>query len=212
MHELELTHALRSLVALLAIVNPLGAIPLFVAITDGQSPLQRRHTSRVTSIAVAITLLIAAFLGRWILALFGIDLNAFRVGGGLLILMMAIQMLQGRPNRTRQTSEETEEGVEKDDVAVVPLAIPLLAGPGSLSAVIITAQNLHEATSYLFMIVNILLVALAVFLTLRVAVPLSARLGETGIRIATRILGLMLAAIAVQFMVIGLKALLPGLA
>ncbi|HEN47159.1 MAG TPA: NAAT family transporter, partial [Mizugakiibacter sp.] len=135
MHELELTHALRSLVALLAIVNPLGAIPLFVAMTDGQSPLQRRHTSRVTSIAVAITLLIAAFLGRWILALFGIDLNAFRVGGGLLILMMAIQMLQGRPNRTRQTSEETEEGVEKDDVAVVPLAIPLLAGPGSLSAV-----------------------------------------------------------------------------
>ncbi len=212
MHELELTHALRSLVALLAIVNPLGAIPLFVAITDGQSPSQRRHTSRVTSIAVAITLLIAAFLGRWILALFGIDLNAFRVGGGLLILMMAIQMLQGRPNRTRQTSEETEEGVEKEDVAVVPLAIPLLAGPGSLSAVIITAQNLHEMSSYLFMVVNILLVALAVFLTLRVAVPLSARLGETGIRIATRILGLMLAAIAVQFMVIGLKALLPGLA
>ncbi len=212
MHELELTHALRSLVALLAIVNPLGAIPLFIAITNGQSRLQRRHTSRVTAIAVAITLLIAAFLGRWILALFGIDLNAFRVGGGLLILMMAIQMLQGRPNRTRQTNEETEEGVEKDDVAVVPLAIPLLAGPGSLSAVIITAQNLHEASSYLFMVVNILLVALAVFLTLRVAVPLSARLGETGIRIATRILGLMLAAIAVQFMVIGLKALLPGLA
>ncbi len=212
MHDPVFTEALRALVALLAIVNPIGAVPIFVAVTAGQSSVARRRTSGVAALAMGIALLVAAYLGRSILALFGIDLDAFRVGGGLLILLMSIQMLQGRPNRARYTRTETREGVVKDDVAVVPLAIPLLAGPGSLSAVIIAAQNITGWLGYLMLSLNILLVSLAVFLTLRVAVPLSERFGETGIRIATRILGLLLAGIAVQFISMGLKGLLPGLA
>lgn len=208
----HLTDALRALVALLAIVNPVGAVPIFVAVTGDQTAGDRLRTSRTTAIAVGVTLLAAALAGQYILQLFGIDLDAFRVGGGLLILLMAIHMLQGSPNRARNTPEETQEGVAKDDVAVVPLAIPLLAGPGSISTVIITAQNAQGWLGYLALLLNILIVAGVVYATLRVAVPLSAKLGETGIRIATRVLGLLLAAIAVQFMALGIRGLLPGLA
>lgn len=212
MTAVHITDALRALIALLAIVNPIGAVPIFIAVTRDQTSIDRLHTSRITAITVGITLLAAALAGQAILRFFGIDINAFRVGGGLLILLMAINMLQGSPNRARNTPEETEEGVAKDDVAVVPLAIPLLAGPGSISTVIITAQNAHGWPGYIALLFNIFIVGLIVFATLRVAVPLSERLGETGIRIATRVLGLLLAAIAVQFMALGIRALLPGLA
>lgn len=212
MHDFSYADALRTLVALLAIVNPFGAVPIFIAVTADESPLQRHKTARMTAIAVAITLLVAAYLGQIILNLFGINIDAFRVGGGLLILLMAIKMLQGRPNEARHTPAETEEGISKEDVAVVPLAIPLLAGPGSISTVIIAAQNAHGVLAWAVLTVDIVVVALVVFLTLRIAVPLSARLGQSGIRIATRVLGLLLAAIAMQFITVGLKGLLPGLA
>ncbi len=212
MHDFSYADALRTLVALLAIVNPFGAVPIFIAVTADESPLQRHGTARMTALAVGITLLVAAYLGQMILDLFGININAFRVGGGLLILLMAIKMLQGRPNEARHTPVETEEGVSKEDVAVVPLAIPLLAGPGSISTVIIAAQNAHGVLPWAVLTADIVVVAIVVFLTLRIAVPLSARLGQSGIRIATRILGLLLAAIAMQFITVGLKGLLPGLA
>lgn len=211
MHEFALTDALRVFIALLAIVNPIGAVPIFVAVTADQTSAERLKTSKVTALAVAIALLVAAYLGQTILHLFGIDLDAFRVGGGLLILLMAIQMLQGHPNAARHTLAETREGVQKDDVAVVPLAIPLLAGPGSFSAVIIAAQGFQNWLGYVWLSLGILLVAASVYFTLRIAVPLSSRLGESGIRITTRVLGLLLAAIAVQFISVGIKGLLPGL-
>ncbi|APZ44389.1 MarC family protein [Acidihalobacter ferrooxydans] len=212
MHDFAFSDTLRVFIALLAIVNPFGAVPIFVAVTADQTSAQRLRTSKVTALAVGIALLVGAYLGQYILDVFGIDLDAFRVGGGLLIMLMAIQMLQGHPNAARHTTAETQEGVSKDDVAVVPLAIPLLAGPGSLSTVIIAAQSAHGWLSRLLLGGGIILVAVIVYFTLRVAVPLSARLGESGIRIATRILGLLLAAIAVQFISLGLKGLLPGLA
>lgn len=172
MSAYPLTDSLRALVALLAIVNPIGAVPIFVAVTSDQTASDRVRTSRTTAIAVGITLLAAALAGQAILRFFGIDLDAFRVGGGLLILLMAIHMLQGSPNRARNTPEETQEGVAKDEVAVVPLAIPLLAGPGSISTVIITAQNAVGWFGYVALLLSIVNMSSAVNATMH-KLPLS---------------------------------------
>lgn len=198
--------------ALLVIVDPLAAIPLFLSLTGQQSRAEKQRTAQVTAVTVAAVLVAAVFLGEPLLGVFGISIASFRVGGGILLLLMAIAMLQARPSRTQRTPEETREAEEKDSVAVVPLAIPLLAGPGAISTVIIYA---HQAVTWfdtLFLILASLFVATAIWLALSLAGSLGTALGKTGINIITRIMGLILAAIAVEFMATGLAQLLPGLA
>jgi multiple antibiotic resistance protein len=198
--------------ALFVIVDPLVAIPLFLSLTGSYSEAERRHTSRVTAFTVAAVLVGAVFLGEPLLDVFGISIASFRVGGGILLLLMAIAMLQALPSRVQQAPEEAKEAEEKENVAVVPLAIPLLAGPGAMSTVIIYA---HQATTWfdtLFLILASLFVASTVWIALALANSIGAALGKTGINIVTRLMGLILAAIAVEFIAQGLAQLLPGLA
>jgi multiple antibiotic resistance protein len=198
--------------ALFVIVDPLVAIPLFVSLTGGYSEVERRYTSRVTAFTVAAVLVGAVFLGEPLLDVFGISIASFRVGGGILLLLMAIAMLQALPSRVQQAPEEAKEAKEKENVAVVPLAIPLLAGPGAISTVIIYA---HQSTTWfdtLFLILASLFVASTVWIALALANSIGAALGKTGINIVTRLMGLILAALAVEFIAQGLAQLLPGLA
>jgi multiple antibiotic resistance protein len=208
---LEWTAYIKVFTTLLAIVNPLGAIPLFVSLTDGVTEQQRRRIAHTASVAVAIILIVATLLGKPLLDFFGVSVASFKVGGGILLLLIAISMMQARQTHSKQTPEEAEEAALKQSIAVVPIAMPLLAGPGAISTVIIYADASRHALHMLMLILINVLTAFITWLALAVALPVTRMLSKTGINIATRLMGLLLAAIAVEFITGGLSQLLPGL-
>lgn len=201
----------QSAIALFVVANPIGVVPIFISLTENQTDLETKRTARVASATAAIVLVASVFAGRPMLEFFGISLPSFSVGGGILILFMAIAMLHARPSRTRHTPEEEQEAAEKDDVSVVPLAIPLIAGPAAISTVIIYANRATTWGDKLFLVLITVVFAGTVWLALSLAEPIKKLLGKTGINIVTRLLGLVLAAIAVEFITRGLGQLLPGL-
>ena len=209
---LDYAEYLKIWVGLLAILNPIGAIPVFISITADESPAQRNRTVHLVAVGVLLILLVAFFFGEWTLRLFGISIDSFRVGGGILVLLMAISMLQAKPSSVKQTDEEVNESIEKESVAIVPLAMPLLAGPGAISAVILAAHNSSSVVDYLIVSMGILLLSLLVWGALRTAPWIAERISATAINIFTRIMGLILAAIAVEFIAGGMKSLFPPLA
>lgn len=197
--------------ALIVIVNPLGAVPLFVSMTQQHTIEQKRRTARVASSAVAVVLVLAAIGGQPLLAFFGITIASFKVGGAILILLLAISMMHATPTGEKQTPEEAREAQDKESIAVVPLAIPLLAGPGAISTTIIYATGRSSLLHILIILACCLLVSLTTWLALRAATPVSQWLGKTGVNIAIRIMGLLLAAVAVEIFASGIVVLLPGL-
>lgn len=209
---IELTGYIKIFTALLAIVNPLGAIPIFVSLTGSLTEGERRRIVRTTSVAFAVVLIAAALIGEALLNFFGISIPSFKVGGGILLMLMAISMMQARYTLTRQTPEEAQEAEDKQSIAVVPIAIPLLAGPGAISTVIIYAHASYQPVHIALIIFIVLMVALVTWIALHVANPISKLLGKTGINIATRLMGLLLASISVEFIAGGLTQLFPGLA
>ena len=203
---------LHSLIGLLVIVNPLLAVPAFTVLTGGEDSAERKATANQAALTVAIVLTLSVLGGQAVLRFFGIGIPAFQVGGGVLILLMAIAMLHARMSGARHTDEEAAEAQAKEQVGVVPLGIPLLAGPGSISTAIIYANNGGVWPDLLVLVLEVWLVSALVWLSLRLGNRVAQILGTTGINIATRIMGLILAAIAVGFITNGLKQLLPGLA
>ncbi|VAX19096.1 UPF0056 inner membrane protein YchE [hydrothermal vent metagenome] len=199
------------LIAMIVIVNPLGAVPLFIALTEGQPKQARQHTASVAAMTVGIVLVSTIFAGEPLLRFFGISLASFKVGGGMLILLMAISMMHARSGDIRHTKEEAKEATDKDSVGVVPLAIPLLSGPGAMSTVIVLAHKASAWYDITFLVFAALSVSAMVWAAMRLADPISKALGHTGINIVTRVMGLILAAIGVEFITGGLVILLPGL-
>lgn len=209
---LDFADYLKIFVGLLAVLNPFGMVPIFISMTHGQKPPELKKTIHLVAVSVATILLCALFLGDDILSLFGITIDSFRVGGGILILLMAISMLHAKQSPIRQTSEEADESIEKESVAVVPLAMPLLAGPGAISAVILAAHKSHSAAHYGIIAFGLLVLSMIIWVTLRLSPWISKHISATGINVGTRIMGLILAAIAVEFIANGLKGLFPVLA
>lgn len=203
---------LKFFIGLVAILNPIGVIPVFINLTGQQSAAERSETAFVAGVSVGAVLLISLVAGEFILNLFGISIASFRVGGGILILLMAISMMQATMSPTRQTPEEARDAALKESVGVVPLAIPLLAGPGAISTMILYANRSTSLLHDLVLGVGVVAVAALVWLMFRLAQPVAARLGRTGINVVTRIMGLIMAAIGVEFMANGLKQLFPALA
>ena len=199
----------KMFIGLLVILNPMLAVPVFISLTESHTVRERLSSARRTAFAVGIVLTVSVLLGQQVLDLFGISIDSFRVGGGLLIMLMAVSMMHARMSGAQHTDKEGEEAQARDDVAVVPLAIPLLAGPGAISTAIIYAHR-DPVWLHAFLIGEIWLTALLVWLTLRSALPISRALGTTGINIATRLMGLVLAAIAAEFIVNGLKGMWLG--
>jgi multiple antibiotic resistance protein len=198
--------------SLFVIADPIASIPIFITLTTGHTDQERKRTAAVTAITVATVLVLSIFIGEPLLEFFGIRIASFRVAGGILIMLMAISMLNARLSRTLSTPEEVQEGAEKDDPAVVPLGVPLLAGPGAISTMVIYAHQTNDVYDTAFLVFAGLLVALATWISLRMADQIRRLIGRTGINIISRLLGLVLTAVAVEFIASGLVQLLPGLA
>ncbi len=202
----------KQLLALFTIVNPLGAVPTFIALTENQPQAQRLKTARTAATTLFFVMVVAVAAGDTLLKSFGVSIPSFRVGGGVLLLLLALAMLQASPSRTKQTQEEQDEAAARESIAIVPIAIPLLAGPGAISTSIIYSDAARGLFDYAALMVNALLIALASYLFLALAEPVGRWLGRTGINVVTRIMGMILAALAVEFITRGLTELLPGLA
>jgi multiple antibiotic resistance protein len=204
----EWSHLFKVGIALFAIVNPIGTVPIFVTATEGWPDSDRTRTLRIIALTVFSVLTIAIFIGDKILTFFGISIPSFQVGGGILLLLMAISMMHGQANR--QTEQEAEAAITRDAVAIVPLSIPLLAGPGAISSVIITAEQSGSFWGHMLLVIPVLVVALLVWVILSLSMGIARRLGAVGIIIVTRLMGLILAAMAIEFMTQGLGSLFPG--
>lgn len=206
-----MTEYLRFAVTLTAVLDPFLAVPIFLTLTATYSAHARVALVRVVAVTVLIVLAASALLGDTILALMGASLAAFRVGGGLVLLLMSLAMLNAKVGGVRQSEEEAEELESGELRGVVPLAIPLLAGPGAISTTIIAAEKGAGLFHVTMILAVIAAVSLLTWIVLRTANAIGERLGRTGLNIATRLLGLLLAAFAVQTMAEGLRELFPGL-
>lgn len=202
---------LRFFVTLTAVLDPFLAVPIFLAVTAAHGAHARVVLVRVVAITVFGVLAASALLGDTILTLMGASLAAFRVGGGLVLLLMSLAMLNAKIGGVRQSEEEAAELESGELRGVVPLAVPLLAGPGAISTTIIAAEK-GAGVAHLGAILGVIAaVSLLTWIVLRAANAIGDRLGTTGLNIATRLLGLLLAAFAVQTMAEGLRELFPGL-
>lgn len=202
---------LRFVVTLTAVLDPFLAVPIFLALTASSEHAARLRLARAVTLTVFVVLVGAAVFGEALLGMIGASVSAFRVGGGLVLLLMALAMLNAQPGAMRQTRAEKEELQEGELTGVVPLAVPLLAGPGAISTAILAAES-GGAVHVLALAGCIALVCGVLWWVLRIADAVGPRMGTTGLNIATRLLGLLLAAISIQTMAEGLRVLFPGLA
>ena len=202
----------RFFIALLVILDPFAAVPIFLALTKTYSDNERGRIANITAITVLLVLVIAALTGDALLHGMGTSLASFRVGGGIVLLLMALAMLNGQTGSVRTTPEEEAEAVDRNAIAVVPLAIPLMAGPGSIGTAIIQMQRSETEYHALFVIITIILVCILLWLVLRLATVIGKALGQIGLNIINRLFGLILAAIAIEIMANGLRELFPALA
>jgi multiple antibiotic resistance protein len=201
---------LRFIATLTAVLDPFLAVPIFLSVTASREPASRRRLANAVTATVLVVLTGAAIFGEALLKLLGASLPAFQVGGGLVLLLMALAMLNAQVGGMRQSRAEEEELESGVYSGVVPLAVPLLAGPGAIGTTIIAAQagGIAHVSALLGCIA---LVCAFLWGVLRLADAVGQRMGQTGLNIATRLLGLLLAAIAIETMADGLKALFPGL-
>ena len=198
-------------IALFAIVNPIGSVPIFISATDGWDRKQELRTANVVAVTVFLVLLTSALFGDGILDFFSITIPSFQVGGGILILLIAINMLHAKQSHSKQTPEEAKTMEERDVIAIVPLSIPLLAGPGAIGSMIIAAQQSKTFLGHISLVIPIFVVALLIWLTLQLSSYIAGKLGTIGINIVTRLMGLILAAMAVEFIAHGVIGLFPAL-
>jgi multiple antibiotic resistance protein len=205
----------KPLITLLAIVNPLAIVPFFIHYTQGFSAEQRRRTIVISAFSAFVVIAISALAGLHILDFFGISLASFQVGGGMLLLTSALNMLNAQPAEAKPASHELEDGAAKAamgaSIAVVPLTIPLLTGPATMSTVVIYAEKAKTFWQLSTLVGYGVVIGLATALCFALAQPIARVLGKTGINVMTRLMGLILAALAVEVMSDGLMKLFPAL-
>ncbi len=205
----------KPLITLLAIVNPLAIVPFFIHYTHDFSPAQRRRTVVTAAFSAFVVIATSALLGLQILEFFSISLASFQVGGGMLLLISSMNMLNAQPAEAKPMTNEMEDGAAKAargaSIAVVPLTIPLLTGPATMSTVVIYAEKAKTFLQLATLVGYGVVIALATALCFSLADPIARVLGKTGINVMTRLMGLILAALAVEVMADGLGKLFPAL-
>jgi len=198
-------------IGLFALVNPVGIIPVFISMTSYQSAQARHRTNLTANLSVAIILWSSLFLGDAILQLFGISIDSFRIAGGILVVSIAMSMISGKLGEDKQNNQEKSETAIRENVGVVPLALPLMAGPGAISSTIVWGTRYHNWPHLLGFATAIAVFAACCWLLFRIAPWLVRLLGQTGINVVTRIMGLLLMALGIEFIVTGIKGIFPGL-
>lgn len=199
--------SLLALSSIFFLVDPFAAIPSFIAITTGIEPERRRRMAWKAALTCFIVLISFALAGQFIFNLFGIKLPAFEIAGGVILLLIGIDMMEARRSPTQESQDETQEAAAKEDAGIVPLGIPMLAGPGAISSVMVLVGQAPNHWQMMAILGSIAITALASYLVLNGADRIRVFLGETGIRILVRIMGLLLVALAMQFFVNGLTDL-----
>jgi multiple antibiotic resistance protein len=203
----DLAFGATAMASIFAIVDPLGVVPFFTALTEDMSPSQKQEIVSKACLTATITLGVFAVFGQWIFAGFGFTIPAFKIAGGILLFGVAFEMLHGERSRSRLTPQEREETLDRNEVAIVPLGIPLLAGPGAITTVMIyMTASVADPADKLFIFAGILVSVLSAFALLHNADRIFRKFGRTGTRAIGRIMGLLLAAIAVQFLIDGIVA------
>lgn len=192
-------------IAVLSVLNPLGVVPTFVGMTHKFTREEILNISRVCSIAVFLTCLIGVIVGDDILKFFGISIHSFKVGGGILIGMMSFQMLQGLSNKRSKLNRGEQESIK--ELGIVPLAIPLLAGPGVISTTIIYGKEISGIERWTGLVASLVVIALIVYVVLITSQKIATVMGRIGLNIMTRIMGLILLALSVEAITSGLKAI-----
>ena len=198
-------------IGLFALVNPVGLIPVFISLTNSQSATDRNRTNMTANLSVAIILLTSLFLGDIILHLFGISIDSFRIAGGILVVSIAMSMISGKLGEDKQNKQEKSETTVRESLGVVPLALPLMAGPGAISSTIVWGSRYHTFLYLLGFSLSIALFAWCCWSIFRISPWLVRMLGQTGINVVTRIMGLLLMALGIEFIVTGIKSIFPGL-
>ncbi|QQX82335.1 YchE family NAAT transporter [Shewanella sp. KX20019] len=207
---MDLTLYVKFFLGLIAIINPVGLLPVFVGLTSHQTESERNQTGKIANFAVVIILLVTIFAGQHILNLFSISLSAFRIAGGSLICIIAMSMLQGKLGEVKRNKEEDREASGMESVAVVPLALPLMAGPGAISSVIVSAAEHNSFENLIGMSITVILFGLLSFMLFRMAPVIFKVLGNTGINVITRLMGLLMLSIGIEVIAAGVKGLFPG--
>ena len=200
-------YTLLAISSLFLIVDPIATVPAFLAMTPNETPAQRIRMARLACLVMTGILVLFAFAGETIFKFLGITIPAFQIAGSIVLLLVALDMLKAQRSRVQETLEETTAGAEKDDIAITPLAVPMLAGPGAISTVFLLHSKARDWTQQLALLLCIAIVAAASYLVLALSAKGAKWLSPIALRLTTRIMGLLLAAIAVQFLLNALKGL-----
>ena len=211
-HSVSLAHlgssvyvrfSLLALSSIFFLVDPFAALPTFIAVTAGEDRVRRRQTARKATLTAWIVLTVFSVAGKYLFSLFGISLPAFEIAGGIILLLIGLDMLAAKRSPTQESSAEVEEASEKEDAGIVPLGVPMLAGPGSITSVMVLVGQVQVWWQMASILGAIAVTAVICFFVLGNSDRVAKALGETGIRILVRVMGLLLVALAVQYFVNG---------
>lgn len=198
------------IISMLAITNPAGSVAVFLGMTQNKIEQEKRRIALVTTLTIFIVLVLITWTGIPILEIFGISLPAFEITGGLIILLRGLEMLHSKETPTSKTAEELEQQNVRESIAVVPLGIPIIAGPGAMTNTVIFTREFPEFIHKIYICAGILFVSLVIGVMLFFSTRIGKIVGESGIKIMTRIMGLLLSAIAMSLMIKGLQEIFPG--
>lgn len=196
-------------VALITIANPIGNLAIFASMTADRDDAEKKRIATQSAFAIALIMVIVTWTGSFLLDMFGISVSAFQTAGGVIILLLGLGMLHSKPSTVQHPTTE-EHAAPRESIAIVPLAIPIVAGPGAMTTIIVETHRADTILDRVIVTAVCLAVSLLLFLAFRFAPPISRRLGTSGINVVTRIMGMVLAAIAIGMMASGLKGLFPG--
>ncbi|APJ05135.1 hypothetical protein AXG55_08230 [Silvanigrella aquatica] len=204
----SLSYLFNTFISVFVMVDPFAAIPVYLLLTERFTPSDVKKTRRKAILIASSILLVFAFTGMSILNLFGISISALRIAGGILLLRFALEHMMGSSEKMKH--DEEDESRLKDDISVVPLAMPLLAGPGAISTIVVQSTEAHNFLYYCLLVIAIILVMFVTALTLNYSQYLFRLLGKTGLNLMGRIMGILIAAIAIEFVIKGLSEAFPG--
>lgn len=210
MEQLNLSFMLLSFSSLFTLLNPIGTAPIVLSLTQNLNANEYKRVIRKSILTACSILLLFAFMGKIIFTFYGITVYAFKIAGGILFLRIGINMLEAKVSRTKSTPKESEEASGNDDIALTPIGIPLIAGPGAITSVMILSSQANSFQHKIIFYVNIILTLFITYLVLSLGKKLTKKLGTAGLRVIERIMGMILMVVAIQFIVDGLNVVVKN--